>query len=101
MVKNIWDKVIEFTEKKYDLNIDTADMRFMYVVYWFIINERNNIVMKQTMKRLHKDYLKQFGDIDRQSFVAFERSVYRVYNKINHDIEISFLEFIKNIIKEI
>lgn len=85
LIEKVWNKILEVCEKKYDLDSATTDIRFIFVVYIFYIKNdtyKYNFKSVKLLKTALSNYIQIFGQNDRPLFTSFQRSIYRISERI-------------------
>jgi hypothetical protein len=104
LVKKIWDRIVEMLEKEYGLNYNTADIRFMYLIYFAYLNVDDKALARKSVdmiKKSYKDYEKQFADIETISLGGYQRSIYRSIEKMNKGEIVDLAKTIKEIVERV
>lgn len=104
MIKKLWDRVIELLEKEYGLNYNTADIRFMYVIYLAYLNVDDLLLLRKSttlIKRAYVEFHKQFKELEKISFSGFQRSIYRSIEKFNKNTDVDVARLIKEIVDKV
>jgi hypothetical protein len=104
MIKKLWERIIDLLEKEYNLNYNSADIRFMYLIYFAYLNIDDRALARKSTEMVKKswvDYCKQFADIEKITLGSYQRSIYRTINKINDSEIVDLAKIIKEIVEKV
>ena len=104
LVKKLWDRIIDLLEKEYNLNYNSADMRFMYLIYFAYLNVDDRALQRKStemIKKAYNDYDKQFADIEKITLSSYQRSIYRTVTKITKDDIVDLAKLVKELVEKV
>lgn len=104
MIKKLWERIVEMLEREFGLNYNSADIRFMYLIYFAYLNADVRALQRKStelVKRAYTDYDKQFADIEKITLSSYQRSIYRTVEKIGKGEIVDLAKLIQEIVEKV
>ena len=104
MIKKLWERIVELLEKGFGLNYNSADIRFMYLIYFAYLAADDRALQRRStemIKKAYGEYNKQFADIEKITLSSYQRSIYRTVEKIGKGEIVDLAKLIQEIAEKV